>query len=364
MKPEDLAEGLDSDSWADVTRTLQGLSETLRHASDQSVASVLEPRLDRLGKSLKWETRRALAQALAHYRSGAAPRVLSRLADERFEGNGQVLRAARASLAQWQRADRDARERDRREQTLASELGALREADPDAARRVEALAFAYAAEVVGGIGHDLARSGQTLNLLLRLAKQGEIEEVVRHLQLQASLLAVLAEDSTAFVERSTAPAHSVSVLKCVETALAGSTDQLESSGADLAVRVSPALAVHVPPGQLSRALQNVIRNACEAFQKDPRQVTIKAYEATQAHLGREAVAVEVLDTGPGMKDAEACLLPFHSSKKGGRSEDPHSGLGLAIVQRAVVQACEGKLEIDSTVGQGTIVRMIVPKASA
>ena len=64
-----------------------------------------------------------------------------------------------------------------------------------------------------------------------------------------------------------------------------------------------------------------------------------------------------------MKDPEACLVPFVSSKKKTAGE-PHSGLGLAIVKRAVEETCEGRLQIESAVGVGTTVRMILPRAEA
>src|SRR5260221_13675175 len=68
------------------------------------------------------------------------------------------------------------------------------------------------------------------------------------------------------------------------------------------------------------------------------------------------VAVEISDTGTGMNEQtlKHCLEPFFSTK-GKRG----TGLGLAMVY-GVMERHEGKIEIESQPGRGTIVRLVFP----
>lgn len=77
-------------------------------------------------------------------------------------------------------------------------------------------------------------------------------------------------------------------------------------------------------------------------------------------LGKPTIALEVEDTGTGMESPEQCLVPFASTKKR-KGTQAHSGLGLAIVKRLTERSCSGKIEIESTLGEGTTVRLLLPK---
>jgi len=75
--------------------------------------------------------------------------------------------------------------------------------------------------------------------------------------------------------------------------------------------------------------------------------------------GRDAVRVEVSDDGPGMPQevSEKVFEPFFSTKPQG------SGLGLAIV-RKIVDAHDGRLDMRTTPGQGTTIRVTLPVSGA
>src|SRR5690606_24349435 len=75
--------------------------------------------------------------------------------------------------------------------------------------------------------------------------------------------------------------------------------------------------------------------------------------------GASSVGVEVADTGIGM-DAETqrrCVEPFFTTK-GERG----TGLGLAMVF-GMVKRHAGELELESTVGSGTTVRLVFATAA-
>jgi signal transduction histidine kinase len=101
------------------------------------------------------------------------------------------------------------------------------------------------------------------------------------------------------------------------------------------------------PEQLKEVFVNIIINACEAIQKSGRiQVTEETTE--DPHLGPSAV-VRIADNGPGMAPAVASRVfaPFFTTKAEG------TGLGLSIAAR-IVEEHRGRLEVESTEGQGTV----------
>jgi signal transduction histidine kinase len=67
------------------------------------------------------------------------------------------------------------------------------------------------------------------------------------------------------------------------------------------------------------------------------------------------VTLSVADTGRGMGDAELANLfsPFFSTKHEGY------GLGLAMIKK-IVEEAGGRIEVRSTVGQGTTVTLFLP----
>jgi len=68
----------------------------------------------------------------------------------------------------------------------------------------------------------------------------------------------------------------------------------------------------------------------------------------------------VTDTGIGIapKDLARVTDPFFTTKEEGKG----TGLGLAICRR-IVQGHHGKLEIESEMGKGTTVRILLPVRS-
>ncbi len=71
--------------------------------------------------------------------------------------------------------------------------------------------------------------------------------------------------------------------------------------------------------------------------------------------------MEIEDNGPGIPDAVLAHLfePFFTTKPPGKG----TGLGLAIVQRIVDQH-HGSIVLESTVGEGTVFRIVLPGIAA
>jgi PAS domain S-box-containing protein len=133
---------------------------------------------------------------------------------------------------------------------------------------------------------------------------------------------------------------------------------------DLRLDLRPGLPVcRLDPTHLEMALLNVLINARDAL-PDGGEVTVETSivhgaDRLKVHgLAPGAyVALCVIDKGVGMAPEvlRRATEPFFTTK------GPGTGLGLAMVH-GFVQQSHGRLEIDSTQGAGTIVRMIFPTA--
>ncbi len=122
------------------------------------------------------------------------------------------------------------------------------------------------------------------------------------------------------------------------------------------VRMETDLAEGLPPvlgaeSELREALINLVFNAVDAM---PRGGPLLLRTRTSG----PTVSIEVADSGTGMDEEtrRRCLEPFYTTKGEGGT-----GLGLAMVY-GIVQRHQGDLEIDSTPGAGTTIRMILPVA--
>jgi signal transduction histidine kinase/HAMP domain-containing protein len=110
-------------------------------------------------------------------------------------------------------------------------------------------------------------------------------------------------------------------------------------------------SVRADRGMLQQALLNLALNACQAM---PRGGTL-ALQA-RAH-GDRMVEVRVADTGVGIppEHLEKIFNLYFTTKNDG------SGIGLSMVYRTL-QLLNGSIEVESTVGRGTVMRLLLPRA--
>ena len=145
------------------------------------------------------------------------------------------------------------------------------------------------------------------------------------------------------------------VSRVMEGILPPFTGQLRERGISLETDLPNDLPdVKVDPIQLEQALVEILSNALEAMPGGGR-LTIHGYrEADDGEAGR--VVIEIADTGDGIPQQvlPSVCDPFFTTKVEG------TGLGLAIAKRYVAQN-GGSLDITSTQGAGTTVRICLPE---
>jgi signal transduction histidine kinase/CheY-like chemotaxis protein len=249
---------------------------------------------------------------------------------------------------------------------------AVAERDTAQARLVEAQKMEAVGQLTGGIAHDFN------NLLTAIIGSLDLmrKEIAGNARLQTlSEIAVQAAQRGAML---------VSQLLAFgrRQALQPQAVRLEHALADIRLLIGPAtngeltLDIRIPPelwsayvdrSQLDSALLNQVFNAHDAMPRggtltiaaDNR--TIDAAEGKRLDIAAgDYVRIAVSDTGAGMAPETAlrAFEPFFTTKGAGRA----SGLGLSQVWGFAKQS-GGTATIDSRLGHGTTVAMLLPRAA-
>jgi two-component system sensor histidine kinase PilS (NtrC family) len=164
--------------------------------------------------------------------------------------------------------------------------------------------------------------------------------------------------------------ESVDVAVAVEDVLK-MFDSVRRESVEVGVETEKSLRVTADPSQLRQVLWNLVLNASEAMsQGGPIRVVARGFtnrmpqEAAAADRSNAVekrkdggVEIAVSDRGMGVPPdiLERVFDPFFTTKEQG------SGLGLAAVHR-IVEDHGGNVRLESTVGQGTTVRVRFPRA--
>jgi signal transduction histidine kinase len=125
----------------------------------------------------------------------------------------------------------------------------------------------------------------------------------------------------------------------------------ERTGVELSVDCESVPPVNADRSMLRQAFLNLALNACQAM-PDGGTLRIRC----EPVRGRR-VAITFVDTGVGIKPEHLSRifdLYFTTKRKG-------SGIGLSMVYRTV-QMLDGDIEVQSTVGAGTTVKVLLPQA--
>jgi signal transduction histidine kinase len=129
-------------------------------------------------------------------------------------------------------------------------------------------------------------------------------------------------------------------------------------------RVTPVLDLPAPTlhlmadvGKLRQALLNVISNA---YKYSPNGGVVQVKARASSEPGQPpAVCIEITDGGIGMTPAQLARVCERFYRADASGKILGTGLGMSIVKE-IIDLHHGTLELDSTLGQGTRVRLCLP----
>jgi PAS domain S-box-containing protein len=228
-------------------------------------------------------------------------------------------------------------------------------------------------QLAGGVAHDFNNllavilphtqlAARSLNLEPRVA------ESLAAIGTAAQRAAVLTRQLLQLGRRDVLQPHDLDLNETV-TNFAGMLRRVLREDVNLQVALAPSLpAVSADPNMLGQVMMNLALNARDAM-PDGGSITISTAVVTlteddarsidSAHAGAYS-CIQVTDTGTGIdpKVIHRLFEPFFTTKPPGKG----TGLGLATV-RGIVQQHGGCVSVESRLGHGTTVRLLLPSLS-
>lgn len=120
------------------------------------------------------------------------------------------------------------------------------------------------------------------------------------------------------------------------------------------------------PTQIHQLVMNLCTNSYHAMEQTGGRLIIRLHDQEPEKFNQESeadgepdnfVLLEISDNGCGMDEETQAKIfePYFTTKAHGKG----TGLGLALVH-GIVNNCQGKIEVHSTVGEGTTFRILLP----
>lgn len=219
---------------------------------------------------------------------------------------------------------------------------------------------------VADASHELRTPFAVLSAELELAaKPGrshrELTEAVANASEETARLRRLTDDllllATSDEDRLTPRTETTDLSDLLTRAADLAADRAQAAGVSCRVDAPAALMVSVDPGQLRRAVDNLIDNALR-FAPDGTEITVSA------RAEAEDVVIEVADAGPGFPaDYLAHAFERFSRPDGGRARaEGGAGLGLSIVD-AIARAHGGRVTVGNRPAGGAVVHIDLPRVN-
>ncbi|MBM3486195.1 MAG: CHASE2 domain-containing protein [Alphaproteobacteria bacterium] len=245
-----------------------------------------------------------------------------------------------------------------------------REAELDASQRRAELASTAKSAFLANVSHELRTPLNAIigfSELIRRRTFGAIEnpryaDYVDNIHESARFLLQLIDDLLDVAQVETGSVKIEDALFDVGVLVASAFRMVQTLAADRGVTLVPEIPPETPglrgdPRLVRQALLNLLNNAIESTPSGGWIVTRTALDR------RGAMRISIEDTGAGIAAETLAVLaePFQRGDHPMIRNRSGTGLGLAIV-KAFMQAHDGTLELESSLGHGTVATLVFPRA--
>jgi signal transduction histidine kinase/CheY-like chemotaxis protein len=154
------------------------------------------------------------------------------------------------------------------------------------------------------------------------------------------------------------PSRAIDVSELIEVAIGLAAHEIRHR-ARLVCDYAAVPLVRAKPAELRQVFLNLLINAVQAMPEGEAHMNeIRVMTRTDDH---GCAVIEIQDTGTGIPPDVAARIfePFFTARSEGKGLGLGLGLGLTV-SRDIVLALDGEITIDSVVGKGTTVRVVLP----
>jgi signal transduction histidine kinase len=239
-------------------------------------------------------------------------------------------------------------------------LSVLDELSRTQAQLVHSEKLASLGVLAGGVAHEINNPlmvilGRTELMLMEESQPADVTRNLETIRQETERIAQIVQGLLTFARKSRQDkSEPVNVNDLLERTLMLGEHQLTVGNVQVVKELEPDLPViQANPGQLQQVLMNLIINAHHAMPEGGKL----AVRTGTVPGGR--VYVEIEDTGIGIsaEDMGRIFDPFYTTKEEGKG----TGLGLSV-SRNIVESHGGIIGVQSTVGVGTIFRVVLPES--
>jgi two-component system sensor histidine kinase CpxA len=236
------------------------------------------------------------------------------------------------------------------------EIGLLAQAFNSMADSVENMVNSQQ-RLISDISHELRTPLTRLQLALALSRKkghesAEISRIGYEAELLEKMIAELLELSKVKLNANESKRH-LGLAETLGQVLDDAEFEAEQQQKKLLIDISEEIELPLYPRPLSRAIENLLRNA---IRYSNSSVSIEAIEAI------DKVIIEIIDDGPGIKDKKdlkAIFKPFYRPQSARERESGGWGLGLAIAEAAIL-AHQGTIIAENISPHGLKVSLVLP----
>jgi signal transduction histidine kinase len=227
-------------------------------------------------------------------------------------------------------------------------------------------------EMAAGIAHELKNPLAGIEVMAGLLRRQvpdskDAQSLLADILSEAKLANAIVVEMLEFVRPVRLQVERTDLVEVLQQSVSMAESKVPRRDVVVTVNTQPGLPmIESDHHQLLQVFTNLVANAFEAL-GGKGSITISAVtsaiEADPAFAGLHpptpAVLVEVADDGPGIPEdlTDRIFNPFFTTKVTG------TGLGLAIV-RKIVDAHDGRIDLNSSPDTGTRFRVTLPVASA
>ncbi len=255
---------------------------------------------------------------------------------------------------------RDASDRPSGDLVLLQDISDVRRLEERVQRRDRLAAMG---EMVGRIAHEIRNPLGSVELFASMLRKDLAHDSTRrqyadHISVAVQAMDRLLANLLTYTKPDCSQAGRHALRPLLEEVLMLAAHEISKRRINTALHIaSAARSVWCDAGQLKQALLNVCVNAAQAM-TDGGMLTIDASCETDSKGESDEPApirISVSDTGSGIDPTHVSRVfdPFFTTR------DEGTGLGLAIVH-AIVEAHQGRIEIDTHVGQGSTFTIVLP----